>query len=116
MLVTRSLSFSHSDFNPQKLQLFTRAASNLKCDKYLILKAVLFGNPLLNDQIFYVTKLKAFAGDKLNVDKMTMSLSGRIENTEGKGENTGYQHFLLFPPCFPKPSSFGVVKSRDCAA
>ena len=24
----------------------------------------------------------------------------RLENSVGKGENAGYQHFLLFPPCF----------------
>ena len=27
-----------------------------------------------------------------------------MENIVGKGENAGYQHFLLFPQCFPKPS------------
>ena len=27
-----------------------------------------------------------------------------VENIEGKGENAGYQHFLLFPQCFPKAS------------
>ena len=26
----------------------------------------------------------------------------RVENTVGKGENAGYQHFLLFPQCFQK--------------
>ena len=25
---------------------------------------------------------------------------GREENILGKGENAGYQHFLLFPQCF----------------
>ena len=24
----------------------------------------------------------------------------RVENIVGKGENAGYQHFLLFPQCF----------------
>ena len=28
----------------------------------------------------------------------------RVENIVGKGENTGYQHFLLFPLCFRKLS------------
>ena len=36
---------------------------------------------------------------------MTISLFDRVENTVGKGENAGYQHFALFPKCFPKPSS-----------
>ena len=26
----------------------------------------------------------------------------RVENIVGKGENAGYQHFLLFLQCFPK--------------
>ena len=26
-----------------------------------------------------------------------------VENILGKGENAGYQHFLLFPKCFQKP-------------
>ena len=29
----------------------------------------------------------------------------RVENTVEEGENAGYQHFLLFPECFPNPSS-----------
>ena len=61
-----------------------------------------------------MTELKAFADDKFNVGKMTISLLDRVENAEGKGENAGYQHFLLFSQCFPKPSSLGVIKSRDC--
>ena len=59
--------------------------------------------PSPNKNILDVTKLKAFADDKLNVDRMMISLLDRIENTEGKGENAGYQHFLLFLQCFPKP-------------
>ena len=34
------------------------------------------------------------------------------ENTVGKGENAGYQQFLLFPQCFPKPSSLGSLKVK----
>ena len=33
-----------------------------------------------------------------------------VENILGKGENAGYQHFLLFPKCFQKPSSLGFLK------
>ena len=32
-------------------------------------------------------------------------LSDRTENIVGKGKKAGYQHFLLFPQCFQKPSS-----------
>ena len=37
---------------------------------------------------------------------------GRIENIVGKGENAGYQHFLLFPQCFQKLSFPEVLKAR----
>ena len=62
-------------------------------------------NSLPNDKSLDVTKLKAFAEDKLNVARMMISLLDRVENTVGKGENAGYQHFLLFLQCFPKPPS-----------
>ena len=71
-------------------------------------------NPLPNDNILDVTKLKAFADDKLNVARMMNSLLDREENTVGKGENAGYQHFLLFTQCFPKPSSLGSLTVGLC--
>ena len=44
---------------------------------------------------------------------MIISVFDRVENTVGKGENAGYQHFLLFPQCFEKASfpetSKGVI-------
>ena len=59
------------------------------------------------------SKLKAFADDKLNDAVMMISLFGGVENTVGKGENAGYQHFLLFPQCFQKVFD-RVDKSWDC--
>ena len=64
-------------------------------------------NPLPNDKILDVTKLKAFSDDKLNTAKVMICLFDRVENNVGKGENAAYQHFLLFPQCFPMPSSLG---------
>ena len=61
--------------------------------------------------MFNVTKLKAHADDKLNVAKMMISHCDRVENPVGKGENAGYQHFLLFPQCFQKIPSFGWLKN-----
>ena len=55
-------------------------------------------------------KLKAFADNKLNVARIIISLVDRVENTVGKGENAGYQHFLLLPQCFPEPSSLWSLK------
>ena len=42
--------------------------------------------PLPNDKIFDLTKLKAFADDKLNIVKMMIFLYNRVENTEEKGD------------------------------
>ena len=33
-----------------------------------------------------------------------------VENIVGKGENTGYQYFLLPPQCFQKPSLLRLLK------
>ena len=54
-------------------------------------------NFLQNNKIWALTKSKALAEDKLNFAKMQSSLFGRVENIVRKGENAGYQHFLLFP-------------------
>ena len=71
-------------------------------------------NSLPHDKILDLTKLKAFADDNINVAKMMISVSNRAENIVGKGENAGYQHFLLFPKCFQEASSLRVVKRQDC--
>ena len=67
-------------------------------------------NPLPYDKFLDMNKLKKIADEKLNITKITISLLDRIENTVGKGENAGYQHFLLVLQCFPKPSSLGLLK------
>ena len=59
-------------------------------------------NFLPNDKILDWTKLKGFADDKMNVTQELTFIIGRAENIVGKGENAGYQHFLLFPTMFPK--------------
>ena len=69
--------------------------------------------PLLNDKFLDVTKLKASADDKLKVAKITIFLFDRAENTVGKGENAGYQYFLLFPVFF-KAFFFRVLRSQNC--
>ena len=67
-------------------------------------------NSLPNDKIFDWFKLKAFADDKINVNGKFKFGLGRVENIVRKGENAGYQHFLLFPQCFQKPSVSGSLK------
>ena len=36
----------------------------------------------------------------------------RVENIVGKGENAGYQHFLLFSQCFQRAFHQGSLKVR----
>ena len=51
---------------------------------------------------------------KMNVTEKLKVLLGRVENIVGKGENAGYQHFLLFPQCFQKPSVSGSLNLGLC--
>ena len=67
-------------------------------------------NPLPNNKILGLPKLKAIADDKLNVTKNVKVVFRRIENIVGKEENAGNQHFLLFPQCFQKALSSSASK------
>ena len=70
--------------------------------------------PLPNDKFFEETKLKAFSDGILSFAKMTVSPFDRVENTMVKGENAGSKQFLLYPECFPEPSSLGSLKVGIC--
>ena len=82
MLVTSIFSFTHNVFNSL---LYSKKSEDL-------------------------SKLKAFAEDKINVTEKIIFAFGWVENIVGKGENAGYQHFLVFPPCFQKASYTGSFK------
>ena len=73
-------------------------------------------NPLSDDKILSLPKLKAFADDKLNITQNIKVFFHRIENIVGKEENADYQHFLLFPQCIQKLFFLQSVKSRHCVA
>ena len=62
-------------------------------------------NSLPNNKILDNFKLKAYADDKNLTQRL--EFMGQVENIVGKGENAGYQHFLLFPLCFQKLSFHG---------
>ena len=68
---------------------------------------------LPNDNILDWSKFKAFADDKINV-KQQLKFGWRRAKKKivEKGENAGYQHFLLFPQCFQKVSFSGSLKVR----
>ena len=69
-----------------------------------------FFNSLPKDKILDLSKSKAFADDNLKVYQKLKYILERVENIVGKGENAGYQHFLLFPQCFQKVSSLESLK------
>ena len=49
-------------------------------------------------------QIQAFLDDKINVTQKVKFVLGWLENIVEKGENAGYQHFLLFPHCFQNHS------------
>ena len=74
---------------------------------------VLKGGYLPNNRILDWSILKVFADNKIILTQKLKFVLGRIENIVGKGENAGYQPFLLFPQCFQKLSFSRGVKNRD---
>ena len=68
-------------------------------------------NSVPNYKNYALFRLRAFADEKLKVTQMKVFFSDSVENNEGKGENAGCQHFLLFPHCFQKASLPGLLKS-----
>ena len=91
-MVASIFSISHNVFYPSQSKL-----------KFLI-------HFLPNDKILDWFKLKTFVDNKINVTEKLKFVFGRVENIVGKGENAGYQHFLLFPQCFQMASYSGSLK------
>ena len=50
---------------------------------------------------------------QFNVAQLVQLFFDRVENIVGKGENAGYQHFLLFSK-FPEGLSLMDIKSHHC--
>ena len=61
------------------------------------------------DKILDWSKFRAFADNNINLNEKLNFGLGRVENIVGKGENAGYQHFLLLPQCFQKDSFPGSL-------
>ena len=55
---------------------------------------------LPNDSIVDSSRFKALEDEKLDMTQKLKFALGRVENILFKGENAGYQHFLLFPQYF----------------
>ena len=58
------------------------------------------------------SKLKEFADNKLNATEKVKFVLEWVENFVGKGENAGFQHFLLFLQSFQNASFLGLFKVR----
>ena len=50
-------------------------------------------------QPFYCFEIRSFGNDS-NLHHTNLTFTNPFENIVGKRENTGNQHFLLFPQCF----------------
>ena len=62
--------------------------------------------------MFSPPKFTTFVDEKLKKKREKLKFSHNLENIAGKGENAGYQHFLLYPQCFPKDSYFVKTRAR----
>ena len=71
------------------------------------LKVCTLLNYLPKDRTSVWLKLKAFADERIIVTERLKFALGRVENFVGKGENAGYQPFLLFPQCFQEATFSG---------
>ena len=91
-------------------ETFRPGSTNADCTRWP--ETIQFADALTipNDKFLDLSKFKAFADDNLNVYQKLKFALGRVENIVGKGENAGYQHFLLFPQCFQKASFLGSLK------
>ena len=83
-------------------------ALNLDHSSILLLKSSTF----TRRQNFSFVLIEPFAEDKLNDTQNIKSVFHKVGNMVGKGENAGYQHFLLFPQCFQKALS--SAESKVC--
>ena len=93
-----------------KLNLSSANASNLDINKATDLLYGVELTLLLKDKILGWSKFRAFADDKINVTEKLKFVLEMVENTVGKGENAGYQRFLLFTQYFQKLSFTGLFE------
>ena len=71
-------------------------------------------NPFPHDKILDLTKLKAFADEKLNVSKMIISVFDRVENIVGKGEIACTSNFSFSHNVFKRLLSQRCQKVSLC--
>ena len=67
-------------------------------------------NSLQDNKLSDYPKLKALTDNKINDTEKLKFVFGWVENIAEKGENAGYQHFVLFLQCFQKTSFSRLLK------
>ena len=65
---------------------------------------------LTDDKTFILVQIEGICRQQINVVQNIILVLHLEENNVEKGENAGYQHFLLFPQCFQKASFSGSLK------
>ena len=65
-------------------------------------------NSLQTYKILDQFNFEAIADNTLYVTEKLNFVLERVDNIAGKGENSGYQNFLLFPQCFQKTVFSGL--------
>ena len=78
---------------------YTLASLNISATVKLT-PAYALNNPLPNEKILDVTKLKTFADSKLNIAKMTISVFDRVENLWEKEKMLVISIFSCFHSVF----------------
>ena len=94
------------------MTLAVKVALNPNTTNQLNFQVSFMLNSLPNDKIFVRPKLKAVAVDKINAVEELKCVTGLVRNIVEKGENAGFQHFLLFPQRFQKTSFLGSLRVR----
>ena len=75
-----------------------------------IIRVINVINPLPDDKISDLSKLKQSADDNFEFDVNGRKFSKLVENTMDKGEIARYEQFLLYPQCFQKACFPGASK------
>ena len=121
MQVTSILSFSHTFFNSLLSGLCSKLDNSFKHCRLeqicleimkIIIKQRYYALP--NNKFLDWSQLKAFADDKIKVTEKMKFVWEMVETIVGRGENAGYQHFLLFPQYFQKTSFSRLLKVGLC--
>ena len=66
--------------------------------------------------MFAQSKPTLFTDNRSKQAQVAEFLLNRVENIVRKGDNAGYQHFLLYPQCFQIVPFPRFSKIRDCFA